>query len=196
MTCPLCDAEFERAALLDADGDAPDLRGFRCPEGHGVFLPSDLYFAWRDRSEPATDAEAMVPPSDQVGDVKRAKLCPQDGRIMRRYRVSPEGGFWLDRCGVCGGVWFDGDEWEATVAAGLLDRLPTLFSDAWQRQIEQASSTRYWDDRLRDQLGADLDRVDAFRTWAWAHPERSLIMARLRERPGEPADAAAMPEVS
>ena len=190
MTCPLCDAEFERAALLDADGDTPELRGFRCPQGHGVFLPSDLYFAWRDRYEPSPEADAMVPPSDEVGDVKRAKLCPQDGRIMRRYRVSPEGGFWLDRCGACGGVWFDGDEWKATAAAGLLDRLPTLFSDAWQRQIEQSSSTRYWDDRLRDRIGADdLARVDDFREWAWGHPERSLIMARLGERPDETADA-------
>ena len=195
MTCPLCDAEFERAALLPADGDEPELRGFRCPNGDGVFLPSDLYFAWRDRHEPATEADPEVPPSDEVGDVKRAKLCPQDGRIMRRYRVSAEGGFWLDRCGACGGVWFDGDEWDASVAAGLLDRLPTLFSAAWQRQIEQSASERYWDDRLRTRIGADdLDRVDAFREWAWAHPERSLIMARLGERPGE--EAGAEPEAA
>ena len=184
MTCPLCDADVERAALLPADGDVPALRGFRCPNGHGTFLPSDLYFAWRESHEPSEERAPHVPSSEEVGDVKRAKLCPQDHRIMGRYRVTPEGGFWLDRCATCGGVWFDGDEWDATVEAGLLDRLPTLLSDAWQRQVQTEASESYWDARLRERIGDDdLARVDAFRAWAWAHPDRHLLFSRLRERP-------------
>ena len=191
MTCPLCDADLERATLLPAAGSDPDLRGFRCPNGHGTFLAADLYFAWRDRHEPSGDGGALAPSSDAVGDVKRAKLCPQDRRIMGRYRVSPDG-FWLDRCATCGGVWFDGDEWVATVKAGLVDHLPTLFSDAWQRQVENASSDYSWDDRLRERIGADdLHRVDAFRAWLWSHPERSVILARLGERPAAPSDQPA-----
>lgn len=191
MTCPLCDAELERSTLLDPSDGVPGLRGFRCPRGHGSFLPADLYFAWRERHEPADAPAEAVPSSDEVGDVKRAKLCPQDERIMSRYRVHPEGGFWLDRCATCGGVWFDGEEWDATVEAGLLDRLPTLLTDAWQRQAERAVAADGYEDRLRDRLGEDLDRVDGFRQWVWQHPQRHLIFSRLRERPGEtaPTDA-------
>ena len=184
MTCPICSADLAWTTLLDADGDAPELRGFRCPEGHGAFLPSDLYFEWRDHREDSARPRAQVPSSDEVGDVKRAKLCPQDGRIMRRSRVSLEGGFWLDRCATCGGVWFDGDEWAATVEAGLLGALPTFFSDVWQSQLEDARSAEHWEARLAERVGADdLERVDAFRQWAWAHPEREVVFARLNERP-------------
>ena len=184
MTCPVCDAALQRAPLLPGDGDAPDLRGFRCPNAHGLFLPSDLYFAWREGHEPVVDGGGLIPSPDAVGDVKKPKLCPQDGRIMGRYKVGAGNTFWLDRCATCSGVWFDGDEWEATVEAGLLDHLPSIVTDAWQRTIEddEAASTRAG--TLRDRLGADdLERIDAFRTWAWAHPERHVILARLGERP-------------
>lgn len=188
MNCPVCGADLERASLLDASAEDPTLRGFRCPGGHGVFLPSDLYFAWRERHAPAEQAPSSVPPSGAVGDLKQAKLCPQNARIMRRAQTGPDG-FWLDRCATCGGVWFDGQEWEATVEAGLLDLLPTLFTDAWQRQIDEAQTAEHWQSTLEEQIGADdLARVDAFREWAWAHPLRHLVMARLTERP-EAADA-------
>ena len=183
MTCPICPADLHRADLLASGDGAPELRGFRCPEGHGAFLPADLYFAWREGREPS-GATAELPDSESVGDVKRAKLCPQDGRIMRRYRTSAEGGFWLDRCGTCGGVWFDGAEWDATVEAGLTGVLETIFSDAYQRHAEDARTAQDWDGRLADEMGADdLARVDAFREWAWAHPQRHFVFARLQERP-------------
>ena len=83
---------------------------------------------------------------------------------MGRYKVGGEASFWLDRCGTCSGVWFDGDEWNATVQAGLLGQLPTIVSDAWQRDSESAQAAQMRTARLRDQIrGEDLDRVDAFR---------------------------------
>ncbi|PAP75500.1 zf-TFIIB domain-containing protein [Rubrivirga marina] len=190
MTCPLCDAELDRSTLLEAEAGGRSLRGFRCPRDHGTFLPADLYFAWREHYEPADPPAEAVPSSDEVGDVKRAKLCPQDQHIMSRYRVRPEGGFWLDRCATCGGVWFDGEEWDATVEAGLLNRLPALLTDAWQRQADREVAHDGYEDRLRDRLGEDLDRVDGFRAWAWQHPQRHLIFSRLRERPDEPQETA------
>ena len=184
MTCPVCHSGLTRDTLLAGDGDTPDLRGFRCPKGHGVFLPSDLYFAWREGHEASAEAGGLVPDSADVGDLKQPKLCPQDGRIMGRYKVGGEASFWLDRCGTCSGVWFDGDEWNATVQAGLLGQLPTIVSDAWQRDSESAQAAQMRTARLRDQIrGEDLDRVDAFHAWVWEHPERHIILARLSEAP-------------
>lgn len=184
MTCPVCDAELGRDTLLTGEEGAPDLRGFRCPEGHGLFLPSDLYFAWQEGHEPSAEGGGLIPSADEVGDIRSPKMCPQDGRIMGRYRVGGEDSFWLDRCGTCSGVWFDGDEWEATLAAGLLDELPTLVSDAWQRDIERAHAEQHREERLRERIGDDdMGRIDAFRVWLWAHPERHLLLARLGEAP-------------
>ena len=194
MNCPICDASLERASLLPADNSGPDLRGFRCPRGHGVFLPSDLYFDWRDEREPTGDLDLSAASGDvgDVGDVKRAKLCPQDGRIMGRYRSAGDGGFWIDRCATCGGAWFDGSEWEATVAAGLHESLTRVFSDAWQREAEEATAAAARRGRLAEAVGAgDLDRVDAFRAWVWSHPQRHLLIARVSERPEPSAEPAA-----
>ena len=191
MNCLICDATLERTTLLAADGSGADLRGFRCPKDHGVFLPSDLYFDWRDGREPTADLDLSAASGD-VGDVKRAKLCPQDGRIMGRYRSAGNDGFWIDRCSTCGGVWFDGSEWEATVEAGLHESLTHVFSDAWQREAEEATAATARRERLADTVGADeLDRADAFREWVWSHPQRHLLIARVSERPETSAKSSA-----
>jgi Zn-finger nucleic acid-binding protein len=183
MNCPICDTSLQHAVLFPGDAPGDDLRGFRCPRDHGVFLPSDLYFDWRDGREPTGDLDLSAA-SDDVGDLKRAKLCPQDGRIMTRYRTSGTAGFWIDRCGACGGAWFDGSEWEATVAAGLHEALTDVFSDAWQREAEEVMAATSRRERLAESVGEeDLERTDAFRDWIWSHPERHLLLARVAERP-------------
>lgn len=186
MTCPICDAAFERADLLPSDDAGDGLRGFRCPRGHGLFLPSDRYHDWRDGRDldgaPTPDAA----PADDVGDVKKAKLCPQDGRIMGRYRAGAGADFWIDRCASCGGVWFDGSEWDATVAAGLHRVLPRIFTDDWQLAAEDALAAGDRRARLLRTVGEeDLNRADAFRDWVWAHAERHLLLARVNEPPPE-----------
>ena len=183
MNCPICDTALDRASLLPADDSGSELRGFRCARGHGVFLPSDLYFDWRDGREPTRDLDLSAA-SGEVGDVKRAKLCPQDGRIMGRYRSAGDKGFWIDRCSTCGGAWFDGAEWEATVTAGLHEALPHVFTDAWQREAEEATAAAARRERLVESVGSDdLDRADEFREWVWSHPHRHLLIARISERP-------------
>lgn len=187
MDCPICSTPLERATLLESEGGLPALRGFRCPQDGGIFLPSDLYFGWREGQE-GIGTGAPPQPSDVI-DVHKPKLCPQDGRIMLRYHLKPAADFWIDRCGACGGVWFDPKEWEATVAAGLHEHLPLLVSDAWQREREAAESRRFHEARLREALGAvDYQRVEAFRKWADGHEQRHLIWAQLR--PGFDAEAA------
>ena len=187
MNCPLCDRSLDPTTLTESDGAQAGLPGFECPQGHGVFVPSDVYLDWQTASEEAAPETApRVADSDEVGDVKRAKLCPQDGRIMRRFRISADGGFWIDRCSTCGGAWFDGDEWQATVDAGLAQHLPQIFSDAWQRRVEEALTGLDHRSRLAEAAGEDdLGRVDAFREWIWSHPQRHLLLARLNDRPAQ-----------
>lgn len=195
MNCPLCHQLLDRATLLSTQDGTPELSGYSCPEGHGVFLPADFYFAWHDNRTPKTTLD-LAQVSDDVGDVKRAKLCPQDGRIMTRYRVGGEGSFWLDRCGTCGGAWFDGSEWDVSVAAGLHEALPRVFTEEWQREFEDEAHARARRERLRRTLGTvDLERVEAFRAWAWAHPQRHLLLARLNERPSTPPAQTPEPDV-
>ncbi len=183
MNCPLCDRALDPATLLDAEAGRDALQGFRCPDGHGLFLPSDVYLDWQGEATGDTDLDSVSVDAQDVGDVKRAKLCPQDGHIMGRFRVTP-GGFWLDRCGTCGGAWFDGDEWTATVDAGLHEHLTSVFSDAWQRRVQDAVANQERRERLAGAAGPDdLERVDAFREWIWAHPQRHLLLARLNDRP-------------
>ena len=179
MNCSICRTPLERATLLVGEDGASDLRGFRCPRDGGVFLPSDLYFAWRERH--AEGDTGFAPRPKDVVDVHKPKLCPQDGHIMLRHHLEPAASFWIDRCGVCGGVWFDPQEWEATVAAGLHEHLPLLVSDAWQREREAAASRHFHEERLRQALGnLDFERVETFRRWVERHEQAHLIWPRLR----------------
>ena len=184
MNCPVCERTLQQAVLLDSSKERPDLRGFRCSAGHGVYLPSDLYFSWRETAATSSTEPPESDLNEDVGDIMQAKLCPQDSRIMTRYRVASEGGFWLDRCATCGGIWFDGAEWDATVAAGLHEQLPRVFSDSWQRAMIERSVEAFHARRRSEWIGhEDLQRVESFREWVWGHEHSALLLARVLERP-------------
>ena len=47
-----------------------------------------------------------------VLDSTNAKICPDCGRILIKYKVDNRLDFYLDQCGGCNGIWFDKNEWE------------------------------------------------------------------------------------
>ena len=124
MQCPVC----ATATLQDQERES-GLITLRCPSCRGQWLTSAHYWAWHDqhpeqRAESSFDATGV---SAATGD-SRAKLCPECGRLLIRYKVGQELPFALDRCGGCGGVWFDADEWELLKARNLHHHMHCIFS--------------------------------------------------------------------
>ena len=49
----------------------------------------------------------------EVKDVQGAKICPECGRILLKYKVGHGLDFFVDHCSGCGGIWLDKNEWNA-----------------------------------------------------------------------------------
>jgi hypothetical protein len=85
----------------------------------------DIYFA-------AKDQELIAKLKEQLKKIDRpeaeaAKLhCPKCHGVLARYTFMK---LPLDRCQVCGGVWFDKEEIEAI--AGLVSRSPLFSRMPW-----------------------------------------------------------------
>ncbi len=112
------------------------LIAFQCPESEGVFLPIQSYFRWLSRQSerlphlPVSDTS----PEEVAGDVESAKICPETGLIMQRFKVGHGFSFYLDRS-PSGSIWFDKGEWEALRERQFHDELHLIFTAPWQRDI-------------------------------------------------------------
>lgn len=102
---------------------------------------------------------------------------------MIKHRVSMALAFKLDKCGLCGGVWFDAGEWEAVCAQGLLPRLNFLFNDSTQHRLHEQLTRAQYEDRCRRIVGDDaLAKVRDFKNWLNMHPGRDTLRAYLDDR--------------
>ncbi|MDF1566027.1 MAG: zf-TFIIB domain-containing protein [Deltaproteobacteria bacterium] len=133
------------------------------------------------------DFDALAPPegvpleTDAEADGK-AGLCPAGHGLLQHEQV-PEAGFFLDRCGLCGGTWFDRGEWERLSAQGLLGLLDGLWTPSARRMERAASLARAGRQRLAERLGEEvLHRIDALIEALKEHPHRAQALAYLMER--------------
>ena len=184
MQCPVCkQVRLEPATLAD------DLPARTCPTCGGHFVEIEEYLDWRERHKPAPAAVAAPAPELPVHDSGPGKLCPDCGAFLIRYEVGHGAGFALDRCGRCGGVWLDANEWEDLTGLGLAAQLHLVFSEAWQSQVKRQEREGQYRQAVRKILDAKLsqycspeeaDRIKQFQDWVSRHPHGREIQAYLR----------------
>lgn len=99
---------------------------------------------------------------------------------MTKYRLSGTVANRLDVCPTCDESWLDGGEWELLEQLQLSDKLPSVFTDTWQRKIRKEGSERMRQDILRKTIGdADTIKVESLRSWLNDHPAKSAILTYL-----------------
>ena len=86
LHCPVC----RDVALRPAEAGA-QLASLRCERCGGQWVRGEQYYQWLDhgagQAATADDAGATTPGAvGEAADNPRAKLCPECGTIMRRYR--------------------------------------------------------------------------------------------------------------
>lgn len=187
MICPVCkDVQLKEQEL------ETNLSTARCDQCGGHWIRAIQYWEWRggqaaegeiapgdipDPSEfqsEATDLEVVVE------DHKEAKICPECCRILTRRPVGRGLDFTLDRCGTCGGLWFDKNEWQVLKKHGLHEEVHFIFSAAWQAQVAREDKTRAYEERLQHLLGTEeFNRASEVRQWLLAHPQRNSILSYL-----------------
>ncbi|QNN24767.1 zf-TFIIB domain-containing protein [Planctomycetales bacterium ZRK34] len=183
MQCPVC-----KTASLHNDQLESNLATLSCTACGGHWIKSYQYWRWRDAHgrdlpelppTPILDEASSVP---NAGSATAPRLCPDCGHFMRRYPVGHETDIELERCGNCGGMWFDASEWESLRERNLHDDVHKVFSEVWQTEVFRRQRAEAREKLLHEMLGAeDLDKVRNIKSWLDKHPRRSELYALLHE---------------
>ncbi|MBU0492829.1 MAG: zf-TFIIB domain-containing protein [Chloroflexi bacterium] len=177
MKCPVCQKDYFSKHELEAG-----LPAYKCKECEGIWVSAAQYWKWLEtRSDVPEIADAEVQlPVEQEGP---ARLCPETGHFLRRYKVWPDIEFYLDRCGNCTGVWFDAGEWEALRSRDLHDQVHLFFSDVWQRQLREDQTRLRMTNLYREKFGEeDYARIQEIRAWLEGHAQGRALLAYLTDR--------------
>ena len=177
VACPAC----KTPTLRPADAQ-PLLPSRKCATCGGQFVRGEQYYRWLEHP----DRAAKTTPQEVVGDVTdtpRAKVCPECGKLMRRYRVGPDVPFCIDRCSACAGIWFDANEWETLRCHRLHDRVHFVFSDAWRIGLLKDELERIARVRVESKIGSpDFAELQRMAHWIEQHAHREEIAAYLLTR--------------
>jgi len=177
IACPACRTPTLRPAEAE-----PLLPSRRCASCGGQFIRGEQYHRWLEHPDRAAVAVKQQTVDDAT-DSTRAKVCTECGKLMRRVRVGQGVAFSIDRCGACGGVWLDANEWEALRTVGLHDRLHFVVGDVWQARVLKEERDRVVRDRVAVSFGPeDFEEVQRIAEWIERHARRDEIAAYLLAR--------------
>ena len=179
--CPMC----KQAQLkLSHHEDQPPVS--ECHACGGAWLRANEYARWlqtqtpgKYRLERAEDAVQRNP----VMESNKAAVCPDCGHFLRKYRVASNIHFHLDRCGNCNGVWLDRNEWQVLKSVDLQDEINQVFTQPWQKQIEDEISAQKFEKIYQERFGSeDYQKVREIRNWLEEHPNRNALIAYLLDK--------------
>ena len=176
MKCPLCEHKVLQSVNLEQGPVA-----LECESCGGRWIRSFHYWKWREHhgkslpEKPSTEGLETT-----VSDTAQAKICPECGHILSRYPVGHETAFSLDRCGHCGGMWFDRNEWDVLENRNLHDDVHMIFSTVWQAQVRREDHRKAVE-QLRVKMFGDADyaKLQSIREWIRNHPLSHEIRAFL-----------------
>ena len=195
--CPQCDHSILVHTLL-----TDDLAAYSCGKCLGTLVSLVAYRVWREKQAKGTlptsqTAEPDSEPPDSIG----AKKCPKCRSLMSKYRIRSDKTNRLDYCPHCEEIWLDEGEWELVeglVASGEFTKVTQRVSiriaverdRRWSELRPGLSATVAIshgpgdpeEQRLRELLGGDYDRVAQFTEWLQSQPAKQEIIARLSRR--------------
>jgi Zn-finger nucleic acid-binding protein len=166
MNCPVCKSRSLISHQLETG-----LAALKCETCGGYWINSFQFWKWQEEHHDTRRARADIEP---VAEPREAKLCTECGRILIRYRVGHSLPFSIDRCGHCGGLWFDRNEWEVLRGRNLVEEIHLIFSATTQQRFRREDSFRR---SLGEQNFAAVMRIKA---WLGPHEHRGEILAFLQ----------------
>lgn len=176
MKCPSC-----KTADMESHDLEEGLISKHCLACDGHWLPSFQYWLWLQQhgdnlpERPAAEGAALT-----VTESEQAKTCPECGHILTHHRVGHGLDFSLDRCGHCGGVWFDKNEWEILKSRNLHDDVHFVFSQVWQSEVAKQERAKMREQRLLAHFGTqDLAEIRRIKAWLDGHPRKNELYAFL-----------------
>lgn len=158
---------------------ADNLAAYSCGRCLGTLVSLVSYRAWRERAQQLVKASPPAQPEADAPDSPGAKKCPKCRSLMSKYRISAEKTNRLDYCPHCEEVWLDDGEWQLVESLAVAGAFAKVFTQAWQYAVRAGISHGMEEQRLRELLGADYERVIRFAEWLQHQPAKAEILARL-----------------
>lgn len=175
MKCSHC-----KSVNLEPQELEPGLVAAVCPTCQGALVSLMNYRFWADQLDwtdfANTTAAEQQASEDTPEEVASANQCPKCSRLMLKYQMDAHTGRHLDLCGACDEAWLEKGEWQLLKKLDLQDKLPKIFTDAWQRNIRKQRQETALLDRYLKVLGAsDLAKATEFKLWLQNHPHKNAI---------------------
>jgi len=173
MKCPVCTTSELRPTMIE-----DLLPAMACGQCKGSLVSLLYYRHWAEQHKPES---VQTTASDiRSTDTNRAITCPKCERIMTKYKLVGSVANRVDLCASCDEAWLDQGEWELLERLELSDKLPSVFTDAWQRKLrnEKTEETRHA--ILKRTIGEQATaKVEEFRAWLNAQQQKSAILTYL-----------------
>ena len=174
VECPQC-----KGYRLEPFELEPGLVAASCSKCDGVLLSLMNYRYWADTAA-GTGEDPGVEAGLAVEDNTAPKQCPKCRRIMTKFKIGGAVDNKVELCVSCDEAWLDAGEWRLLAALDLQDKLPKIFTEAWQRNIRQQRRAQHIDKQFEALLGAaDFGRLREFKAWLESHPEKWQIRQYL-----------------
>jgi Zn-finger nucleic acid-binding protein len=101
---------------------------------------------------------------------------------MTRYRMTGEMHNAVDVCASCDEAWLDGGEWALLKVLQLANKMPLIFTEAWQRKVRKDMTDSKRRSILAKSIGDDaVARVDAFKAWLETINHKSDVLLYLNK---------------
>ena len=163
-----------------------------CGSCGGHWLSHKNYSAWLKQHGDTIPEKPFSEVEFDVNDVQEAKLCPDCGRILLKYKVGHGLDFFVDHCAGCGGVWLDTNEWNALRDKNLHDEIHRIFSTSWQNGIRGDRMAEKLDQVYEQRFGSEsYEKIKEMREWLQNHPQKQAIFAFLTDENHIRSDAGA-----
>lgn len=177
MKCPVCKTTELQPISLEQK-----LLASTCENCGGRWVSSTDYWGWLEQQDSTSSEEPFAEVVFEVNDTVAAKLCPDCGHILIKYKVGHGLNFFLDHCNSCNGVWLDPNEWEVLKSRNLHDELHRIFTTSWQKQIREEEIRGKFEKLYEEKFGEqDYAEIKRIREWLEQHPQRSSLLAYLIE---------------
>ena len=178
MLCPVC-----KTVALNNEDLLPNLNAKSCSQCGGKWIQSFQYWKWLETQDRKVVEKAIAETDLPVEDSGAGKLCPECGHFLSHKKVGHGVDFHLDRCGNCGGMWFDKNEWEILQSKNLHDDVHFVFSSAWQKKVQHDEVEQTYEQRFEQILGKeDYLKTKEIAEWIKSHPNKNTILGYITEK--------------
>jgi len=184
MKCPQC-----KGYSLEPKELEPGLVAGACDKCDGTLISLMNYRYWADQlipsdsgREPQVSDQVLLGENEikEVEDTSQAQVCPKCSKLMTKFQIGLMTSNRIDMCNNCDEAWLDKGEWKLLKQLDLAEKLPKIFTEAWQRNIRLQRQAILQKERYSALLGEeDFEKLEEFKQWLVKHPEREQMKQYL-----------------